>query len=70
MALEINTSGFDLNGFPFPPVGIIKRADELGIALIPGSDAHQPSDVGRYFKQLPELLDSTLQPSPPSGKRH
>ncbi|MCB2215483.1 histidinol-phosphatase [Desulfofustis glycolicus] len=70
MALEVNTSGFDLQGTPFPPTDILKRANELGIALIPGSDAHQPSDVGRYFDRLPELLSATRQPLPPSEKQH
>jgi histidinol-phosphatase (PHP family) len=70
MALEVNTSGFDLHGTPFPPADIIKRASELGIALIPGSDAHQPSDVGRHFDRLPEMLNATRQPLPPSEKRH
>jgi histidinol-phosphatase (PHP family) len=70
MALEINTSGYDLHGTPFPPADIIERARRLNIALIPGSDAHQPCDVGRYFERLPGLLNSVLHPSPPSGKQH
>ncbi|MBE0582744.1 MAG: histidinol-phosphatase [Desulfofustis sp.] len=70
MALEINTSGYDLHGVPFPPADIIERARRLNIALIPGSDAHQPSDVGRYFERLPGLINSAPDPSPPSEKQH
>lgn len=52
LSLEINTSGYDLRGVAFPPPDIIQRARELNIALIPGSDAHQPADVGRHFDRL------------------
>ena len=56
VALEINTSGFDYRGAPFPAPWIIKSAMERGLQLYAGSDAHQPGDVGRYFDQLPEYL--------------
>ena len=56
VALEINTSGFDYRGSPFPAPWIIKGALERGIPLWAGSDAHQPGDVGRYFDRLPEYL--------------
>ncbi len=56
VALEINTSGFDFRGFPFPAPWIIKGAIERGIPLSAGSDAHQPEVVGRYFDRLPEYL--------------
>lgn len=57
VALEINTSGFDHRGFPFPAPWIIKGAVARGIPLSAGSDAHQPEDVGRYFEQLPAYLE-------------
>ena len=57
LALEINTSGFDYRGTPFPAPWIITEALQRGIPLQAGSDAHQPSDVGRYFAQLPEYLE-------------
>ncbi len=56
MALEINTSGFTMRGEPFPTKHIIKEAINLNIALVAGSDAHKPKDVGRFFDQLPGLL--------------
>lgn len=55
MALEVNTSGFPLRDAPYPSLEIIGRAAELGIRLEAGSDAHRPSDVGRYFDRLPFL---------------
>ena len=56
MALEINTSGFDYRGAAFPAPWIISEALKRGITLRAGSDAHQPSEVGRYFEQLPRYL--------------
>ena len=56
MALEINTSGFDYRGNPFPADWIISTAIRMGIPLSPGSDAHRPEDVGRYFDRLPAYL--------------
>lgn len=58
VALEINTSGFDHRGAPFPAPWIIKSAMERGIQLYAGSDAHRPEEVGRYFDQLPEYLQT------------
>lgn len=58
MALEINTSGFDYRGSPFPAPWIITAALARGIPLQAGSDAHQPQDVGRYFERLPDYLEA------------
>jgi len=57
IALEINTSGFDIRGEAFPCKKILKMALNLDIAFVAGSDAHKPNHVGRYFNQLPGLLD-------------
>lgn len=65
MDVEINTSGFPLRGKPYPEPGMIRIAMEKGIRLAPGSDAHNPRDVGRYFKELPGYvkgLFSSVQP--------
>ncbi len=56
MALEINTSGFTIRGLPFPARFIIMEALELGIPLVPGSDAHAPDEVGRGFELLLSYL--------------
>lgn len=56
VALEINTSGFDYRGTPFPAAWVISEALKRNIVLRAGSDAHQPEDVGRYFTQLPAFL--------------
>ncbi len=58
MALEINTSGFDYRGSPFPAPWIITEALARNIPLQAGSDAHAPHEVGRYFEQLPEYLQA------------
>ncbi|WP_310599384.1 histidinol-phosphatase [Desulfobulbus sp.] len=56
VALEINTSGFDYRGIPFPADWIVAEALRRGIPLRAGSDAHQPSEVGRHFDRLPAYL--------------
>ena len=56
VALEINTSGFDYRGTPFPADWIVSEALQRGLLLRAGSDAHHPSEVGRHFERLPGLL--------------
>ena len=56
MALEINTSGYKYRGLPFPLPEIIALAVAKAIPLALGSDAHSPSEVGRYFDRIPALL--------------
>ncbi len=60
MALEINTSGFAIRGAPFPAPFILKEAMALDIPLQPGSDAHKPDDVGRYFDRLEGYLQQEV----------
>ncbi len=52
MALEVNTSGYDVRGEPYPSRDILQMAVAQGIDLVAGSDAHRPEDVGRYFDRL------------------
>jgi len=65
MLLEINTSGFALRGEPYPARAILRRALALGIPLALGSDAHQPSQVGRFFDKLPAYISGAGQPVDP-----
>lgn len=58
MGLELNCSGFKIRSSPYPAPFIVKEAQALGIPLVPGSDAHSPEHVGRYFDLLPDYLDS------------
>lgn len=60
MALEINTSGFVIRDQPFPEPAIIKKAIELGIPLVAGSDAHRPEQVGRHFERLPLVINQVV----------
>lgn len=55
MALEVNTSGFCLRQEQFPSFPILHQAVRQGVALVAGSDAHHPGEVGRHFKMLKEL---------------
>ena len=60
IALEVNTSGFALRKTPFPEATILNRAMKRGILLVPGSDAHDPQQVGRYFGQLDDYLQTAF----------
>ena len=56
MALEVNTSGFSHRGEQYPARALIDEAVALGVPLVAGSDAHRPSEVGRHFERLCEVL--------------
>lgn len=56
MALELNTSGYASRNMPFPSLDLAQKAQKLGIPMVAGSDAHNPSQVGRYFKRLSDDL--------------
>jgi histidinol-phosphatase (PHP family) len=50
MLLELNTGGLRKRvGEPFPGPALLAEAKALRIALVFGSDAHQPGDVGHGF---------------------
>jgi len=49
MALEINTSGIKIRNDPFPNNRILDLAIQHKMTFQLGSDAHQPSDVGKHF---------------------
>ncbi len=55
-ALEVNTSGFSLRNHPFPCAPILKKAMDLGLPLVIGSDAHNPDQVGRFFTGIQDYL--------------
>lgn len=55
MALEVNTSGFaHRRQQAYPAPELLARAAAYDLPLIPGSDAHQPAEVGRFFAALPQ----------------
>lgn len=56
LLLEINTSGIDFRKEIFPTQAIRDIAKDLGIPFCLGSDAHKPSDVGRYFTTLHSIV--------------
>lgn len=58
VALEVNTAGFAIRGQPHPCQQITKRAIQLSIPLVVGSDAHHPDQVGRFFECLPTWFQS------------
>lgn len=58
MALELNTSGYDLfcrEQFPSEP--ILRWAIDRGIPLTIGSDSHTITHVARHFDKARDLLD-------------
>ena len=52
IALEVNTSGYEIRSQPYPSVDIIRQAAAMGIPLTVGSDAHHPRQVSRFFDRL------------------
>lgn len=52
--LDVNTAGLykPLCKEIFPPVELIESAVQLGIPLVPGSDSHAASGIGKGFKEL------------------
>lgn len=56
-SLDINTSGYDKEycGEPYPSLEIIRKAINLGIPVVTGSDAHSAKEVGRHFDKVSEL---------------
>jgi histidinol-phosphatase (PHP family) len=62
LAIEINSSGFAIRGEQFPNRRILHMAKSYNIPFVFGSDAHQPSDVGRHFETIDALLFSEFYP--------
>ncbi len=58
VALEVNTAGYTMCGQPHPCPQITQKAVQLSIPLVVGSDAHHPSQVGRFFDRLPNWFQS------------
>jgi histidinol-phosphatase (PHP family) len=67
MAVEINSSGFAIRQEQFPSQRILDMARSYDIPFIFGSDAHKPSDVGRYFDTVNSLLFSRFRSSQQQG---
>lgn len=52
MAIEINTSGFDHGAAEaYPSLQILAWMKERAIPITFGSDAHDPSQIGRHFEE-------------------
>ena len=60
VALEINTSGYDWVGTPYPEAEIIKASRALGLNLVLNSDSHHPSQIGRHFDRALDYLSRIL----------
>jgi len=56
MVLELNVAGFRKPcNEPYPSKKILQKAYELNIPITFGSDAHKPSQVGLYSKEIEKL---------------
>lgn len=57
LCLEINTSGLARPiKDTYPGLNLLKSLNEKGIQVTVGSDAHDPKEVGRYFKKVLKAL--------------
>jgi histidinol-phosphatase (PHP family) len=55
--LDVNTAGLRKPvGEVYPAAALLKRARELGIGVVLGSDAHRPQEVGFAFAETEGLL--------------
>jgi histidinol-phosphatase (PHP family) len=55
--LDVNTAGLRKPvGEVYPAPALLKRARELGIGVVLGSDAHRPEEVGSAFPEIQDLL--------------
>ena len=59
--LEINTSGYDAVGEPFPAPWIIRKALGLGLELVVCSDSHHPDQIGRYYDAAAACIHQAVQ---------
>ncbi|ADR35488.1 histidinol-phosphate phosphatase [Oceanithermus profundus DSM 14977] len=57
IALDVNTAGWRKPvGELYPAPRILRRARELGVPVVLGSDAHAPDEVGARFAEAAALL--------------
>lgn len=58
MAIELNTSGLRKPvKETYPSFSILQKANQFGLPICLGSDAHRPEEVGYNFSQALELLN-------------
>ena len=59
VAMELNTSGIRKKpGQPYPELPLLRHAADLGVAVVTGSDAHAPHQVGSHFDHAQALFRS------------
>ncbi|TBH15466.1 histidinol-phosphatase HisJ family protein [Thermus thermamylovorans] len=57
LLLDVNTAGLrNPAGEVYPGPALLRRARELGIGVVLGSDAHRPQEVGHAFAEAADLL--------------
>ncbi len=56
LILDFNLRGFDKAQEQYPSMPVLKKALELGIAIVPGDDSHGVSSVGRNYERGVALL--------------
>lgn len=55
--LDVNTAGLRKPvGEVYPAPALLRRARELGLGVVLGSDAHRPEEVGFAFRETRDLL--------------
>lgn len=56
LILDFNLRGFDKTLEQYPSLPVLKKALELGIAIVPGDDSHGVNSVGRNYDKGVALL--------------
>jgi histidinol-phosphatase (PHP family) len=60
--LDFNLRGFDKATEQYPSLPVLRRAVQLGIAVVPGDDSHGINSVGRNYERGIEVLQSLGHP--------
>ena len=56
LIMDFNLRGFDKSTEQYPSNPVLRRALELGVAIVPGDDSHGVSSVGRNYDKGVALL--------------
>lgn len=62
LIVDFNLRGFDKTTEQYPSMPVLKKALDLGIAVVPGDDSHGVSSVGRNYDRGVALLGALGHP--------
>ncbi|WP_186577347.1 histidinol-phosphatase HisJ [Aquibacillus kalidii] len=62
LELDVNTAGLykEHCGSIYPNIDLLEEAGQIGLSLVPGSDSHTYTHIGRGFDLLPSTLNYSI----------